>query len=145
MLRETLLFPTAKVRKSKSKGELRFPRIRKRFPKKRKQKKRDLRLAINSTQIVVIPPRAFIPRGVYIHPIVESCLLDKLRYPVIIYVFQIFHATNVEHGCHVCNSRRCFDLCAIFICPECNKSEVLPSLFAVQLLRISLQLVWLRM
>ena len=97
MLRETLLFPTAKVSKSKSKGELRFPRIRKRFTKKRKQKKRDLCLATNFAEIPVIPSRSLVPRGVYIHPIIESCLLDKLCYPVVIYVFQIFHATNVEH------------------------------------------------
>ena len=39
MLRETLLFPTAKVNKVDANGDLRFPRMRKRFPKKRKQKK----------------------------------------------------------------------------------------------------------
>ncbi len=40
MLRETLLFPTAKVNKSDANGELIFPRMRKRFPKKTETKKK---------------------------------------------------------------------------------------------------------
>ena len=77
-------------------------------------KKRDLRLATNFAEIPVIPSCSFVPRGVYLDTIVEPCLLDKLCYPFIIYVFQIFHAANVEHGCYVCNNRRCFDLFTIY-------------------------------
>ena len=44
----------AKVNKSDTKGELTFPRMRKRFPKKRKQKKRGITLALCS-QVVGFP------------------------------------------------------------------------------------------
>ena len=39
----------------------------------------------------------------------------ELCYPFVVYVFQIFHAANVKHGYEVCNSRKRFDLCAIFL------------------------------
>ena len=88
------------------------------FRKNGNKKKRDLCLAINPTQIVVIPPCAFVPRGVNLDTIVEPCLLDKLRYPVIINIFKFFHTTNVEYGCQACNSRRHFDLYTIYNYPE---------------------------